>query len=444
MEYGLAYMRVGACNGRTLDMVGTIRPEPGLQFVEGSTPENYNGHLYEVRASDSATYVFNTCLSTAQTSYDTVLCLYDDRWNLVAENDDFCAELQSHLNVYLRSGTYYLAVSGSWGDKGGYRLVYFTVASCNGRSPLNRGTVRPTIDIQSASGELALGEAHAYTVEATTAATYTFSLCSHSDFPDYMCLYDANWDLIYENDNACRRDARIKSALPAGTYWIVVSGHETSEGHYDMAYYKVPMCSRSELRVPAGTIRPEVEVQTVTGEVTTRLGDRYEVRVATAGVHVFSLCGPHGQASWDTHLCLFDRDGEWLADNDEACGHQSEIVRFLPPGEYVIAVASSMQQGEGPYTLAYSVQPSGLFIRCDHNCDGNVDLSDAVNGLSQLFLGPAFSACCPQVTLCNEDGVHDLSDWVFLLAYQFLGGPPPGAPYPECGGEGCSEHPKCN
>ena len=34
---------------------------------------------------------------------------------------------------------------------------------------------------------------------------------------------------------------------------------------------------------------------------------------------------------------------------------------------------------------------------------------------------------------CNADSTLDISDAVFALNHLFLGGPPPAAPYPECG-----------
>jgi len=31
-------------------------------------------------------------------------------------------------------------------------------------------------------------------------------------------------------------------------------------------------------------------------------------------------------------------------------------------------------------------QASGFYIRCDHNCDGTANMSDAIRGLNQLFI----------------------------------------------------------
>ena len=47
------------------------------------------------------------------------------------------------------------------------------------------------------------------------------------------------------------------------------------------------------------------------------------------------------------------------------------------------------------------------------------------------YRGPAPG--CVAVTNTNGDSAVDLSGAVYLLSHLFLGGPPPVAPFPECG-----------
>jgi len=49
-----------------------------------------------------------------------------------------------------------------------------------------------------------------------------------------------------------------------------------------------------------------------------------------------------------------------------------------------------------------------------------------------LFTGTATLSCL-KAGDANDSGVLDLSDGVYLLAYLFLGGPAPPAPFPDCG-----------
>jgi PKD repeat protein len=80
--------------------------------------------------------------------------------------------------------------------------------------------------------------------------------------------------------------------------------------------------------------------------------------------------------------------------------------------------------------------PPGLgpFLRGDANGDGDVtgQVTDAVFLLAFNFTGgpapPCLAACD-----ANADGKTDISDAIYTLAFNFLGGPPPAAPFPTCG-----------
>lgn len=74
-----------------------------------------------------------------------------------------------------------------------------------------------------------------------------------------------------------------------------------------------------------------------------------------------------------------------------------------------------------------------LFRRGDCNADGAVDIADGVSVLTELFdQGP--SAPCAAACEINADGVYDLADPIYVFNYILLGGPPPSAPFEECGG----------
>jgi len=74
-----------------------------------------------------------------------------------------------------------------------------------------------------------------------------------------------------------------------------------------------------------------------------------------------------------------------------------------------------------------------------------------VSILGLLFLGEPERFECHQAADLDAGGVLDISDAVFLLEYLFLGGPPPAAPFPDCGpaaqGAGalpCTASPDCH
>ncbi len=88
--------------------------------------------------------------------------------------------------------------------------------------------------------------------------------------------------------------------------------------------------------------------------------------------------------------------------------------------------------GEGPPESDEidSLAPNA-FVRGEVNGDKALNISDAVAMLRLLFGGAA--AVCEDRLDANDDGAADLSDVMYLLAYQFTGGPAPPAPFPKRG-----------
>lgn len=72
------------------------------------------------------------------------------------------------------------------------------------------------------------------------------------------------------------------------------------------------------------------------------------------------------------------------------------------------------------------------FVRGDTNNDNSVDVADVINALGYLF-GGASNLTCEDAADCNDDGALDVADPISLLNGLFSGGPPPNAPYPDCG-----------
>lgn len=82
---------------------------------------------------------------------------------------------------------------------------------------------------------------------------------------------------------------------------------------------------------------------------------------------------------------------------------------------------------------------SALFLRGDVNESGKpVDISDAMYTLGCLFLGTDCPQC-PDAADTNDDGELDFSDAVYTLLFLFAGGPPPPAPWPDCGVEATAD-----
>ncbi|MBN1417993.1 MAG: LamG domain-containing protein, partial [Planctomycetes bacterium] len=82
------------------------------------------------------------------------------------------------------------------------------------------------------------------------------------------------------------------------------------------------------------------------------------------------------------------------------------------------------------------VGPAGVgpFIRGDCNGDRRVGISDAVASLMYAYDGSFVPPC---IAACDADGNGSASgtpvEAIYILTYQFLGGPAPVAPFPACG-----------
>ncbi|MEM7262890.1 MAG: right-handed parallel beta-helix repeat-containing protein [Planctomycetota bacterium] len=92
---------------------------------------------------------------------------------------------------------------------------------------------------------------------------------------------------------------------------------------------------------------------------------------------------------------------------------------------------SDEQIDEGAVDLGYHYQAI-VFVRSDCNSDGLSDISDSVSALAVLF-SSSLTPGCMDACDTNDDGVFDIADPVAHLSALFAGGPPPAAPYPDCG-----------
>ena len=89
------------------------------------------------------------------------------------------------------------------------------------------------------------------------------------------------------------------------------------------------------------------------------------------------------------------------------------------------------------------------FRRGDVDADGSVDLSDVFKFLNVTFLGAPAAVDCDKAYDFDGDGDRDTADAIYMLEYQFTGGPNPPGPFGDCGVEAadtgltCNEFPGC-
>jgi hypothetical protein len=74
------------------------------------------------------------------------------------------------------------------------------------------------------------------------AGEYDFSLCGgegSANFDTWLCLFDAGFNLLEQNDDTCGLQSRLTRTLSAGTYHVAVSGYEALAGSFTLAYRKI-------------------------------------------------------------------------------------------------------------------------------------------------------------------------------------------------------------
>ena len=95
-----------------------------------------------------------------------------------------------------------------------------------------------------------------------------------------------------------------------------------------------------------------------------------------------------------------------------------------------------------------TAEASTLLRRGDADANAALELTDGIRILDFLFLG-ADSLPCQDAGDADDSSALDISDPIYIFQYLFLGGPPPAAPFPDCGGDttpddlGCDRFPPC-
>ena len=137
----------------------------------------------------------------------------------------------------------------------------------------------------------------------------------------------------------------------------------------------------------------------------------------------------------------------WLG--NEAGGTSAVALRNdlgVPPVENLLVIDGRSYEAElATSAVSLTAVLSTPFRRGDCNNDTSSNIADAIWLLNYLFLGGASGTC---LGACDTDGDASLGlvDAVLLLQHWMAGGPPPAAPYPDCGTDDaadCEGYPSC-
>jgi hypothetical protein len=89
------------------------------------------------------------------------------------------------------------------------------------------------------------------------------------------------------------------------------------------------------------------------------------------------------------------------------------------------------------------VRGTSAFVRGDANGSANIDIGDAIKVFSHIYYG--FSAPeCLDAADSNDDGKYEMTDGLYVLRFQYMGGPRPPEPFlPLCGLDRTSDKLTC-
>ena len=145
-------------------------------------------------------------------------------------------------------------------------------------------------------------------------------------------------------------------------------------------------------------------------------------------------------------LPMLDEDGAWRneivvdlfpydAGTDSGATYTARDEATEPPEPVRVLETSPFTAGEPIGSFVFrrivpDLEPT--FRRGEVTGEGLVDLSDAVFVLSWLFGGAREPSCLDAADI-QDSGEIGIGAPIYLLNFLFLGGPPPPAPFDECG-----------
>ncbi len=115
----------------------------------------------------------------------------------------------------------------------------------------------------------------------------------------------------------------------------------------------------------------------------------------------------------------------------------SNALGSPPVANVVVVDGASLPASCLAGTVSIDCPDVSFFLRGDCNTDTLVDIADGIWILNELFLAGTSSTCADACD-ANFDGMIDSADATYIFQYRFQDGPPPPAPFPDCGTDGVS------
>jgi hypothetical protein len=262
-------------------------------------------------------------------STDTYLEVYDDRQNILMQDDDGGEGYNARLEVYLTAGkTYLIKVKGyESGASGSFNISadYMPVPQI---TELRFGTAQTV--------ELSSGDSRWYSVRTTAKCIIIVETSGSMD--TYMDAYDGSYAWIRgDDDGGSSYNARIELDAEAGqTFYFKVRSYDSGSGSFGIAAkteaYVIDQMNTERSRAAFLTIGEEIPVSIRTpGE-----SRWYSFMITRANTNFVIQT----KGNMDTLLNLYDSLGNLIAEDDDSGGanYNALISERLNMGTYYIEV----------------------------------------------------------------------------------------------------------
>jgi hypothetical protein len=289
--------------------------------------------------------------------FDTILAIRDSQDNLIVRDDEVDGLSVAHVTADLPAGVYTVAGAATSGA-GNYNLTAkFTahgIPSCTFAQPLDlNGGYIQRLGPRSCIG--ANGQPVDYYSFTLAADALVLAVMTSSEVDGYLTLYDANGNVLRNDDNTYGSDdPLIVQYRAAGTYKLAARAASSTVG----GLYEVDLRTVTGPRPPFCTPKATVTAgATVTGVITytgcqytdNTFADFYQMDVTADAAIDLRL----NSSEFDAYLVLLDSKGAVVdEDDDSGGGTNSRITRNVPAGTYyIVAKPFGDYTSHGAYTL---------------------------------------------------------------------------------------------
>ena len=278
----------------------------------------YTSSAQEISSTEDSDYFnFNlinpsviTLFTTGAT--DTYIRLYNDAGELLASDDNSGTSKNFYIERILPTGSYYIEVSGSSSAVGSYTLNFIAE-----ELPLIASPDTPSAQEVTAPGDL---DYFSFTLIRDSVIT-AFTTGSTDT---YGRLYDSSVIQFASDDNSGNdNNFYIQKILPAGSYYIEVSGSSSAVGSYTLNFIAEEL---QPISLPYTSSAQEIDAP---GDV-----DYFSFTLTQGGEITASFTDSN-----NIYGGLYDSSFSQLASNDDNDnGGSFRITRILSAGTYYIKV----------------------------------------------------------------------------------------------------------